>query len=122
MLHKRLIVSSMSIISHKGDLLLASAGPKQGNVHRSVSMIEHDSCKETTSLKTELRVIQRKYDSVVKKLKKMELEKAGEMANVDDSGKEIAESNGIVAEEREREYELVKQKYDDVMKEVRFVT
>jgi hypothetical protein len=112
----------MSIISHKGDLLLASSGPKQGNVHRSVSMIEHDSCKETTSLKTELRVIQRKYDSVVKKLKKMELEKAGEMANVDDSGKEIAESNGIVAEERGRECELVKQKYDDVMKEVRFVT
>ena len=83
-------------------------------------MIEHDSCKETTSLKTELRVIQRKYDSVVKKLKKMEQDQAGEIANVDDNEKEIEENDGLVTEDRERECELVKQKYDDVMKEVRF--
>ncbi len=95
-----------------------SAGPKQGNVHRSVSMIEHDSCKDTTSLKTELRVIQRKYDSIVKKLKKMEQERAGELANVGDNSKEDGDVKGVAAEERERECELMKQKYDDVIKEV----
>ena len=75
-------------------------------------MIEHDSCKETTSLKTELRVIQRKYDSVVKKLKKMEQERAEELANVDDDGKEEG------AEEKEWECEAIKQKYEDIVKEV----
>ena len=75
-------------------------------------MIEHDSCKETTSLKTELRVIQRKYDSVVKKLKKMEQERAEELANNED------DMNEDGTEEKERECEVIKQKYEDIVKEV----
>ena len=77
-----------------------------------MSMIEHDSCKETTSLKTELRVIQRKYDSVVKKLKKMEQERAEELANNED------DMNEDGTEEKERECEVIKQKYEDIVKEV----
>ena len=96
---------------------MCTVGPKQGNVHRSVSMIEHDSCKDTTSLKTELRVIQRKYDSVVKKLKKMEQERAEELANVDDHAKDDGDSK-VADEEKERECELIKQKYEDAIKEV----
>ena len=82
-----------------------------------MSMIEHDSCKETTSLKTELRVIQRKYDGVVKKLKKMEQER-GETTNVDNTSSDDDDSKRIMAEEKERECELIKQKYEDVVKEV----
>lgn len=85
-----------------------------------MSMIEHDSCKETTCLKTELRVIQRKYDSVVKKLKKMEQER-DEMTKVEDSSNEDEFENDkkrAVDEEKEREYEVIKQKYEDAVKEV----
>ena len=78
-------------------------------------MIEHDSCKETTSLKTELRVIQRKYDSVVKKLKKMEQERAEELANVDEDKKEDGDMKRLGTEE------FIKQKYEDVVNEVCFV-
>ncbi|XP_028405044.1 disks large homolog 5-like isoform X2 [Dendronephthya gigantea] len=81
-------------------------------------MIEHDSCKETTSLKTELRVIQRKYDGVVKKLKKMQQERGEKMTNVDDNSKDDDDDGKrIVTEEKERECELIKQKYEDVVKE-----
>lgn len=100
--------------------ILCGLGSKQGNVHRSVSMIEHDSCKETTSLKTELRVIQRKYDSVVKKLKKMEQER-DEITNVEDNSNEDGFENDkkrALDEEKEREYEVIKQKYEDAVKEV----
>ena len=48
----------------------------------------------------------------------MEQERAGELANVGDNTKEDGDVKGVAAEERERECELMKQKYDDVIKEV----
>lgn len=98
-------------------------GSRQSNVHRSVSMSEHDSCKETTALKTELKVIQKKYDSVVLKLQKMEQERS--VAELVVNSERMSEGDGlqkdakrVLDEEKEGEYDLIKQNYENVVKEL----
>lgn len=85
-------------------------------VHRSASMSEHESCKETKSVKSELRIVQRKYDSVLKKLKKMEQERTEKKISLDE--REDCDYNDSIVQEKERECELIKQKYEDAVKEV----
>ena len=85
-------------------------------------MIEHDSCKETTFLKTELKVIQRRYDSVVQKMQNMEQERNSSETVVGNNERnekgEGSEKDGKRYVEKEKECEVMKQKYENVAKEL----